>query len=46
MIAAGGGGLGLGQFADDGVQHGKGLPPPGSSPTTGVSIRGDAGNIL
>ncbi|XP_051176144.1 leukocyte tyrosine kinase receptor-like [Leptopilina boulardi] len=43
MIAAGGGGLGLGQFADDGVQHGKGLPPPGSRPTTGVSIRGDAG---
>lgn len=43
MIAAGGGGLGLGQFTDDGVQHGKGLPLPGSNPTTGVSFRGDAG---
>ncbi|XP_033212809.1 ALK tyrosine kinase receptor [Belonocnema kinseyi] len=43
MIAAGGGGLGLGQFVDDGVQHGKGPPPPGRNPVSGVSVQGDAG---
>lgn len=43
MIAAGGGGLGLGQFVDDGVQHGKGPPPLGRNPVSGVSVQGDAG---
>lgn len=27
VVAAGGGGLGLGQFVDSGVQHGRGIAP-------------------
>ena len=45
IIAAGGGGLGIGQFVNDGVQHGKGPPPPGKNPTSGVSLKGDAGKF-
>ncbi|XP_015594749.1 ALK tyrosine kinase receptor isoform X1 [Cephus cinctus] len=43
LIAAGGGGLGLGHFVNDGTQHGQGPPPPGRNPTSGYTVKGNAG---
>lgn len=43
LIAAGGGGIGLGQFIDNGLQHGRGPAPPGRQPTSGVALSVEAG---
>ncbi|KAK1117952.1 hypothetical protein K0M31_015619 [Melipona bicolor] len=38
LIAGGGGGLGLGQFVDNGHQHGRGAAPLGRQPTSGTIL--------
>lgn len=43
LIAGGGGGLGLGQFIDNGHQHGRGPAPPGRQPTSGTVLSSQAG---
>ncbi|XP_068993762.1 ALK tyrosine kinase receptor isoform X2 [Neodiprion pinetum] len=44
LIAAGGGGLGHGQFLDDGIQNGKGAAPKGRLFESGLSISALAGS--
>lgn len=44
LIAGGGGGLGLGQFVDNGHQHGRGAAPPGRQPTSGTILSAEKGN--
>lgn len=43
LIAGGGGGLGLGQFIDNGHQHGRGPAPPGRQPISGTVLSSHAG---
>ncbi|XP_034171879.1 anaplastic lymphoma kinase isoform X1 [Osmia lignaria lignaria] len=43
LIAAGGGGIGLGQFIDNGLQHGRGPAPLGRQPTSGIALSIEAG---
>ncbi|XP_076176518.1 anaplastic lymphoma kinase isoform X2 [Ptiloglossa arizonensis] len=43
LIAAGGGGIGLGQFVDNGLQHGRGPAPIGRQPMSGSVLSTEAG---
>lgn len=43
LIAAGGGGLGLGQFVDTGHQHGRGPAPSGKLSTSSTVSSSEAG---
>ncbi|XP_076635362.1 anaplastic lymphoma kinase isoform X1 [Colletes latitarsis] len=43
LIASGGGGIGFGQFVDNGLQHGRGPAPSGRPPTSGAVLSTEAG---
>ena len=45
LVAAGGGGLGLGRFIDDDDQHGQG-PLIGRATGAGITTRKDAGTSI